>query len=69
MTAIGTLEVKSSTQNWIKKLATRKKKRFRLQMQAAFGCRDHRGGKSQRLVVSRSTSRMIWTNTIAESGR
>lgn len=51
MTAIGTLEVKSSSHNWIQKLAARKKKRFR-QTQATFGCRDQSGRKSNSLVVS-----------------
>ena len=54
MTAIGTSEVRSSSHNWIQKLAARKKKRFSLQMQAIFGCRDQRGSKSNSLIVSLS---------------
>ena len=50
-------EVKSSSHVWIKKLSGRKKKRFRLQMQAVFGCRDHAGGKSNHLVASMSSLR------------
>ena len=51
MTAVGTLAVKSSSHAWIQKLAARKKKRFRLQMQATFGCRDRSGRKSNSIVV------------------
>ena len=52
MIEVGRLAVRTSEQPWIKKLAVRKKKRFRLQMQATFGGRDYRGSKSNSLVVS-----------------
>ena len=52
MTELAMAEVKTSSHRWIQKLAKRKKKRFRLQMKAVFGCRDHSGGKSNSVVVS-----------------
>ena len=52
MTELAMAEVKTSSYRWIQKLAKRKKKRFRLQMKAVFGSRDHSGGKSNSVVVS-----------------